>query len=173
MGYLDDESISGTTRIDLGRGYWVDVRNCLSREQSEVAEKLLMSATIYRDAEGGARSNDTSAYRTYRVAASIVAWNLDDGEGDQAVIWPYNNHAAILAGVRRLPDPAFIKIWQHIDKLNTPRSQEEQARFPDASDAGDQERDPGAGDAHQAGVGALALAGTRGEPAGLPTSAVA
>lgn len=173
MGYLDDESISGTTDVDLGRGYWVKVRNCLSREQMEVAESLLMSATIYRDSEGGARSNDTSAYRTYRVAASIVSWNLDDGEGDQAQIWPYNSLEAITRGVKRLPDPAFIKIWQQVDAVNLPRTQEEQARFPAAGDDGDPAGPAGAAVAEPATAGALALAGARTEPAGLPTSAVA
>ena len=35
-GFLDDLGYGGVTRIDLGKDYWVDVKNCLTEE--EIAE---------------------------------------------------------------------------------------------------------------------------------------
>jgi|SRR5579859_6112662 len=173
MGFLDDESISGTTDIDLGRGYWVRVRNCLAREKMEVAEKLLMSATIVREADGGASSSDTAAYRTYMVAASIVAWNLDDGEGENARVWECNNDSAIMRGVKRLPGRYFNQVYEVVNELNRPREPEDQARFPGDAAVGDPQRQAGAGVADEVRAGAHDLAGPGAEPYGLSPAPLA
>lgn len=173
MGFLDDEEYSGTTKIDVGRGYWVEVLNCLPHDKFKVAEKLLTQATIVRDAEGGARSGDTSAYRDYMVKASIVAWNLDDGKGEDTRVWPYNNDGAIARGVGRLPGKVFQKIYDRVNELNGDRPKEETARFPDADEVGDQGGEAGASEPVEVGVGAVALAGARSEPAGVLRSAMA
>lgn len=172
MGFLDDEKISGTTTVDLGRGYWVELRNCLPREKTKIAEGLLTGATIVKDAEG-TRATNTADYRTYLVRASIVAWNLDDGDGDDARVWPYNNDAAIARGVDRLPEKHFQKLWAKVDELNQEDDEEEQARFREGHDLGDQGGAAGAAEPVEVRAGAVALEGTRTEPFGVPRSAVA
>ena len=173
MGFLDDESISGTTDVDLGRGYWIRVRNCVPREKMEVAESLLMSATIVREDNGNATSSDTAAYRTYMVAASVVSWNLDDGEGENARIWEYNNDAAILRGVKRLPSREFNEVYAVVNRLNSPRSPEDQARFPGDAAVGGAEQPAGAGGADEVRAGAPDLAGPGAEPYGLQPAPLA
>jgi hypothetical protein len=175
MGFLDDESISGTTDVDLGRDYWIKVRNCVPREKMEVAESLLMSATIVREGDGAAvsSSSDTAAYRTYMVAASVVSWNLDDGEGDSALVWPFNNDAAILRGVKRLPSGAFNEVYAVVNRLNSPRTPEEQQRFPGDAAVGDPQQPAGAAVADEVRAGETTLAGPGTEPYGLPAASVA
>lgn len=172
MGFLDDEKISGTTKVDLGRGYWVELSNCLPREKVAVAEGLLTGATIVKQSEG-THSTNTAAYRTYLVCASVVSWNLDDGEGEAARVWPFNNDAAITRGVNRLPERYFQKLWLRVDELNKEEDEEEQARFREGDDLGDQGGQTRPAEPEQVRAGAVALEGTRTEPAGLPRSAVA
>lgn len=157
MGFLeDDESISGTTKVPLYGDYFVQVRNCLSREEMEKAERLLMGSTIVRDgskdgSRRAERSTDTSAYRTFLVTASIVDWNLTEGDGRP---WQLNNDAAKARNVRRIPDKYFQKIWKVVDDLNEPASDEAQADFREEGDLGDQEQPAGAGGAEQVRAGA-------------------
>jgi hypothetical protein len=172
MGFLDDDEDSGTTRVDLKPGYWVEVMNCLPHSKAEQAEALLSSSTIHKSAEGTHATN-TAAYRTYMVVASVVAWNLDDGAGEQTRIWDFSTDKAKSDGIGRLPERYFQKLWDAVNDLNGKRSKAEQARFPDGGDAGDPPGDAGTAVADEAGAGAVALAGTRDEPAGLPVSAVA
>lgn len=172
MGFLDDEKISGTTKVDLGRGYWVELRNCLPREKVAVAEGLLTGATIVKQSEG-THSTNTAAYRTYLVCASVVSWNLDDGEGEQARVWQFNNDAAIRRGVDRLPEKYFQKLWLKVDELNQEDDEEEQAQFREGHDLGVQAGETGAAEPEQVRAGAVALAGARSEPFGVPRSAVA
>lgn len=172
MGFLDDEEYSGTTDIDLGRGYWVRVRNCLPREKFKIAEKLLSSSSIHRE-QGEAQTIDASTFRDYMVKSSIVEWNLDDGEGENARIWPFNNDAAIARGVDRIPGKMFEKIFDVVNALNGERSKEETERFPEGHDLGDPAGETGTAGAVEAGAGALALAGARSEPAAVLRSAVA
>lgn len=172
MGFLDDDDDSGTTTIQLKPGYWVEILKCLPRNKTEKAEGLLTSATIHKNADGTHATN-TGRYRTYMVVASIVAWNLDDGEGENARVWDYSTERAIAEGVGRLPERYFAVLWEKVDELNGKRSDAEQAQFPDSGDDRDQERETGPAVAEPPAAGAVALAGTRTEPAGLPVSAVA
>lgn len=167
MGFLDDDETSGTTRIELRPGYWVDLRNCLSREQTEKAERLLTTATIHRgtpdDPDSVSRQSDTSAYRTYMVAASVVDWNLDDGAGEAAQVWPHGSFEQVMLGVRRLPERYFHKLWVAVDDLNSARTPAEQARFHQQAGGGDPAGDAGADGADEVRAGETHLAGTRTE----------
>ena len=40
-GFLDDLGYGGVTRIDLGKDYWVDVKNCLTEEEIGFVNDLL------------------------------------------------------------------------------------------------------------------------------------
>jgi hypothetical protein len=172
MGFLDDKSISGTTDIDLGRGYWVRVRNCLDHEHMETAQGVMSRNVVLNgdlDAQGNAavRTVDPAPFRTYMVAASIVDWNLDDGHGDSAVVWPHGSLEEAMAGVKRLPEAYFQQIWTVVDELNSRRPAAEQARFPAAADAGDPQRQAGPDGADEVRAGAASLAGARAEPFGV------
>lgn len=132
-GFLS--AYSGTERIDVGGGYWIEIKTCLSRADTEVAERLLSTATTVRDGNGE-RVTDTAGYRTFMVAASIVDWNLDDEDG---AVWVVNNDAAKRRNVARLPESVFTQVFLRVDELNGQKPTPQHRR--DFRDRGD-ERDP-------------------------------
>jgi hypothetical protein len=134
MEFLD--AYDTTERIELGRGYWVDVRTCVLRGDGERAEKLLAQTTVTPDEHRPGRVHtmvtpDTAAWRTEMVFASVVDWNLNDSAGK----WALEPEAAKRANIKRLPGPIFDKIWARVDELNKAggRSPQEQAAFRDAA----------------------------------------
>lgn len=135
-----DDEYDEVQRIDLGRGYWVDVRKCVSRGDGERAERLLAQTTVTPDEQRPGRVHtmvtpDTAAYRTEMVYASIVDWNLDERDGSKRALEP---EAVKRANIARLPGPVFDQIWACIDELNKAgRSPQEQATFPEPAVNGD------------------------------------
>lgn len=129
MAFLD--TYSDTRRVpvgDLGRGYWVELREVLSQGGKQTAERALLSGRI-RPGEGAEMSMDHVGYRELMLLASIVAWNLDDPDG---TIWPVT-----LESVQRLPGPEFERLAKLVDDMNAPPTTEERRQFPDASVSSD------------------------------------
>jgi hypothetical protein len=89
--------------------------------------------------DGKARSK-ADIYRSHmeRVLASIVAWNLDDDNGQ---VWPINQQS-----LRRLPDSVFDLLFEAVDRSNAPEGKAERTRFPDEGDGGDSDGDAWAGE---------------------------
>lgn len=156
-GFLS--AYEGTERVDLGRGYWADVKKCLSSRESAAMEAA-MGGTQQMDVRTKRQfvQINTRAGRVEMVVASLVAWNLDEADGTP---WPLEPGKDRRASVDRLPSPVFDAIWQRCDTLNGPGSGDEQARFPDPAVGGDPDGDGGA--AGPAGLpdgaGVLAAAG--------------
>lgn len=135
MSFLDD--YSGVERIDVGHGYWIEIKKCLDRGAQASTERHLEKAVAEVDEETGKTRTrivpDTSAWRTARVEASIVAWNLDDKDG----IWQLSPDSARHRNVLRLPDSVFDQVYRRVDALNKPATQEDTKSPTDLAHGGD------------------------------------
>lgn len=135
MGFLS--AYSGTRKIPVGdpeRGYWIEIKECLSSGDKEKAEKALASGKLI-PGQKAEMSMDVSLYRQLMVKASIKDWNLDD---DQGKIWPMD-----LAHVKMLPGPVFDQVWKQVDDLNEPAKGEEKQTFRPEGDVSDSDGDTG------------------------------
>lgn len=106
----------GTERIDLGDGYWVEVKKCLSWAESNEAEHAGLNFDMQpnMDDPKKTRTNiviDPEAKSFEQVLASIVAWNLaDDGpatpenpEGVRdAIPWPIERDRELEMAAKKL-----------------------------------------------------------------------
>jgi hypothetical protein len=146
-GFLS--AYEGTERVDLGRGYWADVKKCLSSAEMGAVEAA-MGGRQRMDVGSGRQfvQLDTRAGRVEMVVASLIDWNLD---GEDGTIWPldpdkppYKPGCGRRQSVDRLPGPVFDKIWKRCDDLNGQDSGEDRARFPDPGELGDPDGDGGA-----------------------------
>lgn len=135
MAFLS--AYSATRKVPIGpadSGYWVELREHLSKGATEDAERALTSGRVVpgQDFE---MSIDTARYRQLMLLAAIVSWNLDDDDG---TVWPLT-----LKSVQRLPGGEFDRLWKVVDDFNAPDSPEERRRFPDAGAGGDPHGDGG------------------------------
>lgn len=82
MGFLSP--YQGVIRVEMGGGYWVDVKRFLSVADSEAAERVIaQTVRSVTGPDGTVRPTFDSVGRTFeQVLASIVDWNLTD-ENDQ------------------------------------------------------------------------------------------
>lgn len=145
-GFLDDTGYSGTARIDLGKGYWAEVKNCLDAEENGYCADLLGGKQEVDVA--GQRQFATMDYTSSRremVVQSLVAWNLTDPDGSTWLLLPESRPAGrpYPAGsvrrlsVARLPAPVFEQIFKVCDELNAPRKGADAVSFPDGPVGGD------------------------------------
>lgn len=136
MGFLS--AYSTTTKVMIGddeRGYWVELKDCLSQGDKEKAEQALTTGQLV-PGQDIQMVMDVARYRQLTVLASVKAWNLDDEAG---AVWPID-----LAHVQMLPGSEFDRLWTIVDKSNAPASSGERKRFPDGSGGGYQDGDTGA-----------------------------
>lgn len=121
MGFLS--AYSSTTKLiigDKGRGYWIEIKDCLNQGDKENAERSLTSGS-FKPGEDVEMSMDVARYRQLMVLASIVNWNLDDDTGKT---WPID-----LPHVQMLPGNEFDRIWGVVDQANKPASTEDHKTF--------------------------------------------
>lgn len=95
MGYLS--KYTRTERIDLGDGFWVDIRPHLTAAQKAAAEDRLVANN------DGALQVGTGAYSLELAVQAITDWNLTD-DADKAL--PVNPVEARRASVALLPAEA-------------------------------------------------------------------
>lgn len=133
MGFLS--AYSGTRRVDIGDGYWIDVKECLSVVEKHRAEKALGGSNPTFDMNGnGSAKLDTAAFAVEMVAASITGWNLDEDDG---AVWPLAPDSVKRANIARLPASVFDTVFAAVNEANGPRERGEQVRFPEPSVSGD------------------------------------
>lgn len=77
-----------TDRVELGGGYYIDVKRFLSQAETARAEAVRMSKDIRSEMDektGNAKATviqyDAQAYNVEILVAAIVDWNLDDEQG--------------------------------------------------------------------------------------------
>lgn len=132
MGFLS--AYSGTRRLDVGGGYWIEIKTCLSVVEKHRAERALGGSNPTFDMNGnGTAKLDTAAFATEMVAASISDWNLDEDDG---AIWPLAPDQVKRANIARLPASVFDTVFAAVNESNGPRPAGEQARFPESGVGG-------------------------------------
>lgn len=164
MGFLS--AYSGVQRIDVGGGYWIEVRECLPIMEKQRAEKALASAPRLDMTGNGSVAFDHVAFANEMMTSSIVDWNLDDDNGQ---IWPLAPDSVKRQNIARLPAPVFDQVWDVVNRLNGPRETAEQVRFPEPGVGGDQVGNGGAAVVEdvRAGAAALAAAGSSSDGSGV------
>lgn len=181
-GFLDDSGYSGTTKIDLGHGYWAEVKNCLSAEEMALVEGVLGAGKQKVDMLGGQRQfaeMDIRASWNELVVQSLAGWNLTEPDG--RTVWPLDAGGKFAGrggenpyppgcprrqSVARLPDPAFKLIWQECDELNSPRKGADAVSFPDEPVGGGPDGGAGAAGPAADAVGAGDVAEVRADQGG-------
>ena len=133
MSFLS--AYEGITRVKVGPSgldYYIDVREHISYQEREAAEKALSDMKV----EGTVvtPSPDVMRYRRLLVLAHVKAWNLDDEHG---ATWPIDAEH-----VGALPGEVFDELWAVVDGKGKPRDKDTQRRFPDGVDVSDQVRKP-------------------------------
>lgn len=162
MGFLS--AYSGTRRIDIGNGYWVEIKECLSIVEKQRAEKALSSGPVFDQSGRGSAQMDMPAFHTEMVVASVVGWNLDEDDG---TVWPLTPEPVKRKNVARLPAPVFDRIFEAVNELNGPQPAKERAQFPEPGVGGDPDGDGGtavAGDV----LGGTAAVAAPGDPQAGP-----
>jgi hypothetical protein len=153
-GFLDDLGYSGTTTIDLGKGYWVTVKNCLTEEEIGFVNDLLGGKQ--RVDVGQQRQYaemNVTASRTETLVMAIVDWNISDPDG---TVWPllpaerkpgqaYPANSVRRLSVARLPAAVSTLLYEKVDALNALRTGQEAAQFPGEPVGGDPDGGTGAG----------------------------
>ena len=148
-------SYSGTQKVDVGGGYWIEVRECLPIVDKQRAEKALASAPRVDMTGNGTISLDTVAFHNEMLGASIVDWNLDDDNGQ---VWALTPDSLKRSNISRLPAPVFDQVWEVVNDLNGPRETADKVRFPEPGISGDQVGDGGPGVTADVRAGAAAVA---------------
>jgi hypothetical protein len=138
-GFLS--AYSGTRKVDLGDGYWVEIKECLSVVEKQRAEKALSSGPVFDQNGRGTAQMDMPAFHTEMVVASVVAWNLDEEDGS---IWALSPEPVKRKNIARLPAPVFDQVFQAVNELNGPQSAKERAQFPEPGVGGDPDGNRGA-----------------------------
>jgi|SRR6185437_3723357 hypothetical protein len=133
MSFLS--AYEGITRVKVGPSgldYYIDVREHISYQEREAAEKALSDMKI----EGSTvtPAPDVMKYRQLLVLAHVKEWNIDDEDGS---VWPID-----AAHIGKLPGEVFDELWTLIDGKSKSRDKAEQRRFPDGVDVSDQVRKP-------------------------------
>lgn len=162
-GFLS--AYEGTERIDLGRGYWVEVKKCLSSAEYAPVEMALGSRQRPTANGSGTVTFGEINQREAQIRmllASIEDWNLSD-DGTDGPKWPLSPEKLKRESIERLPAGVRMLIYKKCDDLNGPPDPDEQARFPDPGELGDPDGDGGAPGADGVRVRAGDVAGVRGE----------
>ncbi len=168
-GFLS--AYDGVERIELGRGYWVDVKKCLSHAELQMAQGKMGAGRQTVEAGGRQYATlDMNAFENELIVLSLVDWNLDD---DNGVKWPLAPDRARRDSVARLPGSVASVIFQRCNELNGPRSKREAATFPDEAVGGDPDGDLGSPGAGVVPDPAGLLGEARADPAGLGLAPVA
>lgn len=167
MGFLS--AYSDTKTIDVGNGYWIKIKTCLSAAEKQRADKLLASPVI--DSTGRQEAAlDLPAFQNEMVTASIVDWNLDE---DNGAIWGLAPDPVKRKNVARLPSPVFSQVLAAVDELNAPQKPADRQRFPDGGVGGDPDGDAGAAVVVDVPAGAGAVEAPRDAAVGVGVPAVA
>lgn len=161
MAFLDD--YSDAVRIELGRGYWIDIKPVLTYAEQRKAEKYLRAARAVVDPDGRMQTTvvpNFDAYRFTRLMAAIVGWNLDEKDGS---IWALEPEDVKAQNINRLPASVADKVDKQIDELSK-ENPTERREFRDESVGGNQVGDDaGAGFAVEVPEGEVVV-GELGDP---------
>ena len=114
-------------RINVAKGFWIDIKKSLTAEDYEAAQRALLGKMVMNGANLTAEP-DTILYQHELVFRSIIDWNLTDENGE---LLPLTPAQAKHDSIRRLPQVVFVDIYEKINEASTPRGGEEEVRFRD------------------------------------------
>jgi len=116
MAFLDH--FIETEQISIGNGYWIEIKTTLTHDEKERADRHMQKIDATVDERGkmhGVVSPDYASYRRALVAASIVAWNLDEADGTK---WALSPDSARHRNIGRLPEHVFEAVYRRVDEVN-------------------------------------------------------
>lgn len=144
-GFLDAAGYGGTERIDVGGGYWIEVKRALSSAEYAPVEKHLGSGRMAVRVDGGSQTItvDPRGAQEEMLYQSVTAWNLDGDPWPDGTPWPLEPEKDKRKAIAALPVAVRIKVYQKCDELNGPREPEEAAQFPGEDVGGDPDGDGG------------------------------
>ena len=132
MGFLD--AYEGTEQVDLGDGFWVEVKKCLTQAEYKKVEAFYGAGRQTLGMDGKTFATiDPAAAQEELLFRSITGWNLTDAAGTVLPLEPEKDKRASIA---RLPKWAFIEVYTRCDELNGPRKGKDAAQFPDGAVSG-------------------------------------
>jgi len=139
LGFLD--SYEGEETVDVGNGYWIKVKKCLTRAEYQKVQDLLGGGRQTVNISGSRLASlDVGASQVEMLVQSVTDWNLDDADGTK---WPLEPEKAKRGNISRLPAPVFLTVYKVCDELNGPREGKEAAQFPDEDLGGAEDGDRG------------------------------
>jgi hypothetical protein len=145
--YLETKII----RIHLGDEWWVDIREKLTQGAWAAAERWLTATEVATVPKPGKSDEyivrlvahpEMEQHALALVSGAIVDWNLTDERG----IMPLSPEQSRLASIQSLTREHFEKILKEVERLNAPRSDEEQANFRDKDSVSAPPEDAATGD---------------------------
>ena len=148
MGYTS--RYDGTQRVQLegDEDYWVDVRKCLTGQQMNQARTNLVGFRVVENDLGAGQTEfaavidkiDPTGFAREVALMSIVAWNLDDGDGE-IIPWPAATPESTREDdvVRRTSYGLLTEAHQDqiegvVVRLDQKPTREEETRFPDGGE---------------------------------------
>lgn len=141
MGFLS--KFSATQKIDLGDGFFVEVRKYLSSAQRAAAEKMLISAHMVMDDKQQGGGNlvsdvDAAAFRLELCAQAVTMWNLTDEHEEPLPTTPIED---LRRSIGRLPTYVVDEITKVVDTAGKDPEQEKKSEdgTPLVIDVGNQE----------------------------------
>ncbi len=131
---------SGTVEVKLRGDWWVRVRHRLTQGQYNIAQAYLTNTELVTVPKPGTdeftirlvAKPDVLGHEIALVAVSIIDWNLTDEAGN---VLPLDD-AHRFDSVRKMDREDFATVLDAVNKLNEPRSADDQVAFRDGSDAG-------------------------------------
>lgn len=181
MGFMS--RYEGIERLDIGDGYWIAVKKCLSWAEAEDAERAGVTMKVNPgsgrkpDEPRTSISMDPETKLFEQVLASLVDWNLDDEDGHTwSLDWDREAEKAAKEARRpnwksprrknleRLPRPVFEIVSQFVARANRAPSRDEAGSFPEDGLSSDPVEPDDARDDREVldGAGILAGAGSAG-----------
>jgi hypothetical protein len=128
-GYLSRHN--APVRVELGDGFWVEVKTHLTHGETKAAKKALMKATmrLVDDEQETSAEIDMVEYQQAKAFAAILAWNLTDLEG---VVLPLSPDEAKLTSIDLMDDDDFDKVMAEIEgiKKDKKKGSAAEKRFP-------------------------------------------
>lgn len=128
MGFLS--KFSGTKKLDLGEGFYVEVREYLTAGQKAAVEQALIQPKMSMQGKSATMdaAMDIGASQLEQAAQAVVSWNLTD-EAD--VLLPFTPLEALRESLKRLPGGVVDQIANATDVVGV-----DSATFQEAGTAG-------------------------------------
>jgi hypothetical protein len=120
---------NGLVRVELEDGYWVEVKTHLSHGETKRAKQALMDATlkVVDEVSETSAKIDMIEYEQEIAMAGIIAWNLDDADGN---ILPLSPETAKRASIDLMDTDDFDKVVAVVSGVSKKKAGASEKKFP-------------------------------------------